>query len=157
MNIIMISAIKIYTLSSLLAKYYVPIMSKLLDYLTRLIFPCWFPHSIKVGKGVVLGYGGLSVVVHGDAVIGNNVHIDQCVTIGGNGTRPGVPVIEDNVYIGAGAKILGPVVIGNGSVIGANAVLLKDISPGSVAVGIPVWVIQSNIDRKQKLYGSAAK
>lgn len=111
----MISAIKIYTLSSLLAKYHVPVMPKLLDYLSRLIFACWFPHSIKAGKGVVLGYGGLSVVVHGDAVIGN------------------------------------------GSVIGANAIVLKDIPPGSVAVGIPARVIQSNIDSKQKLYGSAAK
>ena len=120
-----------------------------------MVFACWFPHTIKAGQGLVLGYGGLAIVVHADAVIGSNVHIDQCVTIGGNGITHGVPVIKDNVYIGAGAKILGPIVVGEGSIIGANAVVTKSIPPKSLAVGVPARVIESDININEKLHGTA--
>ena len=101
---------------------------------------------------MILGYGGLGVVIHSDAVIGDNVHIDQGVTIGGNGTVSGVPRIESNVYIGAGAKLLGPIKIGEGSVVGANAVVLRDIPPRSLVVGVPAKIIRSDIDIETFLY-----
>jgi serine O-acetyltransferase len=57
-----------------------------------------------------------------------------------------VPVIEDECFIGAGAKILGPVRIGTGSVIGANAVVIHDVPPHSVVVGVPARVIRKDIE-----------
>ena len=83
----------------------------------------WMPHP----------YG---IVVHSKSIIGNRVVLMQQVTIG---TRdPGVneaPVIEDDVYIGAGAKVLGGIRVGRGAIIGANAVVTRDVPAGATVVG----------------------
>lgn len=105
------------------------------------MFGCWVPGSASIGVGVILGYQGLGIVVHKNAVIGDNVHIDQGVTIGGNAKVVGVPVIEDEVYIGAGAKILGPIRIGTGARVGANAVVLCDVPAHATAIGIPARIV----------------
>lgn len=81
------------------------------------------------------------VVIHGDAKIGTGCMIMQQVTVGMIGTGQ-VPVIGNNVYIGAGAKVLGRVVIGDGARIGANAVILTDVPAGCTAVGIPARIIR---------------
>lgn len=75
------------------------------------------------------------IIIHTDAIIGENCIIMQQVTIGGamNG-GDGVPVIGDNVLIGAGAKIIGPIKVGNNVKIGANAVVVKDIPDNSTVV-----------------------
>ncbi len=75
------------------------------------------------------------VVIHPDAKIGVNCLIFQQVTIGSRGI-PGLPEIAARVDIGAGAKILGPVKIGYGARIGANAVVLHDVDGGATAVGV---------------------
>lgn len=113
-----------------------------LDYASRLLFCCWFPHDIRVGANLVLGYGGLGIVIHKDAVLGDNVHIDQHVTIGGTGTVSGVPRICSGVYIGAGAKVLGPILVGERAVIGANAVVLENVPCDAVVVGVPAKVVK---------------
>ena len=74
----------------------------------------------QIGESSELGYGGIAVVIHERAQIGRHVMISPCVTIGGRSGIPGVPIIEDDVFIGAGAKILGDVTIGRGATIGAN-------------------------------------
>lgn len=130
----------------------IPLLPDIIDYAIRLVFSCWLPHKVTAGNKLVLGYGGLGVVIHCDAVIGDNVHIDQGVTVGGNGTAYGVPQIESNVYIGAGAKILGPIRVGQGSVIGANAVVVHDVPPRSLVVGVPARVIRSDINIQTFLY-----
>lgn len=93
----------------------------------------------------MLGYGGLGVVIHKDAIIGNDCHIDQGVTIGGTGTKLGVPRLGDRVYIGAGAKILGDISVGDGATIGANAVVLTDVPPNGVAVGVPARLVKVRV------------
>lgn len=138
-----IGPVRLKRFAAQINRFGIPFVPKIVDYLTRLIFGCWFPHTVKCGENIILGYGGLGVVVHGASVIGNNVHIDQHVTIGGNGRVFGVPRIEDDVYIGAGAKILGPIVIGKGSIIGANSVVLKNVPPNSVVVGVPGRIVKS--------------
>ncbi len=95
------------------------------------------------GEGTVLGYGGLNVVVHPETRLGKRVLISQGVTIGGRAGKPGLPVIDDDVKIGAGAKILGPVHIGRGALIGANAVVVHDVRPYAVAVGIPAREVRN--------------
>ena len=103
----------------------------------RIFFGCVCPHTADVGRGVVLGYGGLGIVIHGQAVIGDRTEIGSGVVIGGNAAERGVPIVGADVYIGAGAKILGPVQIGDGAVIGANAVIISDVASGTVMVGVP--------------------
>ena len=80
--------------------------------------------------------------MHPDAVIGNNCKIGQNVTIGGRSGIMTLPVIEDDVEIGANALILGPVRVGQGSIIGAGSVVVKDVPPYSVVVGNPARVIK---------------
>jgi serine O-acetyltransferase len=113
----------------------------------RQFFACYIPYSASLGKNIILGYGGLGVVIHGRAVIGNDCHIDQNVTIGGTSKKYEVPVLGDNVYVGAGAKILGPITIGDNVVIGANAVVVNDIPSNSLAVGVPAKIIKSGIKK----------
>jgi serine O-acetyltransferase len=80
------------------------------------------------------------VIIHGDAVVGKNCMIMQQVTIGMIGAGE-VPRVGNDVYIGAGAKIIGAVTIGDGSRVGANAVVLRDIPPNHTAVGNPARLI----------------
>ena len=78
-------------------------------------------------------------------VIGKNVNLSQGVTIGqkNGGSREGVPVIGDAVYIAAGAKVIGKCRIGNRAVIGANAVVTSDVCENSVVVGCPAKVVSN--------------
>jgi serine O-acetyltransferase len=96
-----------------------------------------------IGENVFIDHG-IGVVIGETTIIGNNVTIYQGVTLGGVSLNPGKrhPTIEDDVTIGAGAKILGNIVIGKGSRIGANSVVVKDVPPYSTVVGIPGKVIK---------------
>jgi serine O-acetyltransferase len=122
-----------------------PALASLVDYFVRWFYGCWCPHTVQIGKGSSLGYGGLGCVIHGDSVIGRNVHIGANVLLGGDGRRQGVPVIEDDVFIGFGAVLMGSITVGKGSVVGANTVVTKDIPPGSVVVGSSARVIGRDI------------
>jgi serine O-acetyltransferase len=89
-------------------------------------------------------------VVHGASVIGDDVVLRQGVTLGMRDMTSvnSAPNIGSNVDIGAGAKILGPVHVGNGAAIGANAVVLEDVPPGGLAVGVPARVIDASKRKK---------
>jgi len=95
-----------------------------------------------IGEGLYLGHGG-SIYIGGSAVLGKNCNISQEVTIGiaGRGDRRGTPKIGDRIYIGAGAKLFGPIQIGIDVAIGANAVVTKSLPDRAVAVGIPARII----------------
>lgn len=95
------------------------------------------PYEADIGKGTVIGYQGLGVVIHKRAVIGRNCSIGQNVTIGGGARIPGVPTIGDNVHIGAGAVVVGGIHIGDNARIGANSFVNSDIPANCVAVGAP--------------------
>ena len=94
-----------------------------------------------IGKGLVIDHG-TGVVIGETAEIGDNCTLYQGVTLGGTGKDLGKrhPTLGNNVLIGAGAKVLGPIVIEDNSKIAANAVVLKDIPQNSTAVGIPARV-----------------
>jgi serine O-acetyltransferase len=104
---------------------------------TRVIFSAHLPPEAEIGEGTELGYGGIGVIVHKEAVIGRNCLLSPGVVIGGRSGLPGAPVLEDDVLVGVGAKILGPIRIGAGAKVGANAVVLEDVAPGDTVVGIP--------------------
>lgn len=131
----------IYYLAHRLFYWNVPVLPKILIWVNRLTFGCYLPPEAKLGRRCRLSYGGAGVVVHRRALIGNDVVISQGVTIGGHSGHYEVPVIEDNVYIGAGAKVLGPIRVGANAIIGANAVVLQDVPPRCRAVGIPARIL----------------
>jgi len=97
--------------------------------------------AAKIGKRLFIDHG-TGVVIGETVEIGNDVLIYHGVTLGGTGKEHGKrhPTIRNYVSIGAGAKILGPIIIGEGSKIGANAVVLRDVPPHSTAVGIPAVI-----------------
>jgi serine O-acetyltransferase len=100
--------------------------------------------GIEIGKDVTLGEGvvfvhTLGTVIGGDACVGDRVVIMGGVTIG-TAKDNGYPRIGHDVTIGAGARILGPITVGDGAVIGANAVVLTDVPPGALAVGVPAVI-----------------
>jgi serine O-acetyltransferase len=97
------------------------------------------PLMTKIGGGLLLPHPN-GIVIHPDVVVGANCLIFQQVTLG-MGSLPGVPTIGNHVDIGAGAKILGGVMVGDGARIGANSVVLSDIPPGATAVGSPARVL----------------
>jgi serine O-acetyltransferase len=99
------------------------------------------PYSAIVGRGVVIEHQSC-IVIHGSAVIGDGCIIRQGVTVGNRYVEKPLeaPVLGKNVNVGAGAKILGKVVIGDGAQIGANAVVLCDVPAGAIAVGIPARI-----------------
>lgn len=139
--------VKLHKIIYLLKQMGIPIIPLLLNKLfIRLLFGCQIGTGTKVGKNLHLGYGGLGVVIHERAVIGDNVRIGTNVTIGGTTKKWDVPVIGNNTMISTGAKILGPITIGSNCVIGANAVVLESIPDNCVAVGVPAKVIKENID-----------
>jgi serine O-acetyltransferase len=95
----------------------------------------------NIGGGLVLPHPN-GIIIHPDTIVGPNCRIFQQVTMG-TGSRPGLPVIGAHVDIGAGAKILGGVKIGDFAIIGANAVVISDVPAGATAVGVPA-VIKTN-------------
>ncbi len=102
--------------------------------------------NLNVGPGLRL-YHGVALVVNDGVLIGSNVVLRHSTTIGvktlNDGSNSAAPIIGDNVDIGAHVVIIGPVVIGNGAVIGAGSVVVKDVPPYSVVVGNPAKVIRS--------------
>jgi serine O-acetyltransferase len=93
----------------------------------------------NIGGGLLLPHPN-GVVIHGSAVIGNNCRIMQQVTIG-QLAADDVPKIGNGVYIGAGAKVLGPIVVGDHAAIGANSVVLIDVPRAATAVGVPARLL----------------
>ena len=134
-----------YRLANFLYNYHIPILPKLIYYLQYILFNCSVPPSCIIGKGTKFGYGGIAVVIHARAVIGNNCIIGQCCTIGGKSKHYNVPRIGNNVHISTGAKILGPITIGDNVIVGANAVVVKDVPANCIVAGVPAKIIRSNI------------
>jgi serine O-acetyltransferase len=99
--------------------------------------------SARIGRRLVIEHSG-AIVIHGNAELGDDCIIRQGVTIGNKSLDDplGAPVIGHRVNIGAGAKILGRVRVGDDAVIGANAVVVKDVPAGAVAVGVPARVLR---------------
>ena len=97
------------------------------------------PFSASAGPRLVLPHGGRGVVLHPTVRIGSGVTLYHQVTIGVRDVDQGGSV-GDDVLIGAGAKILGAVHVGDGARVGANAVVLTDVPPGATAVGIPATI-----------------
>ena len=115
-----------------------PVAPRALAYASRSLTGIEIHPAATVGDGLFIDHG-MGVVIGETAEIGENVTIYQGVTLGGTGFATGKrhPTVEDNVTIGSGAKLLGPITIGHGAKIGANAVVIHDVPPNSTVVGNP--------------------
>ncbi|WP_165067537.1 serine O-acetyltransferase [Paludisphaera rhizosphaerae] len=102
---------------------------------------CMLLHAGSIGPGLVLQHG-IGAVIVADK-IGSGCWINQQVTLG-VGPKPGFPTLGDEVGVGAGAKVLGGVVVGDRARIGANAVVVKDVPPDVTVVGVPAYIVRRN-------------
>ena len=96
------------------------------------------PLNCIIGGGLLIPHPN-GIVIHAGAEIGPNCLLFQQVTIGA--TEAGIPRLGGHVDVGAGAKLIGPIVIGNHAKIGANAVVTRDVPPAATAVGIPARIV----------------
>lgn len=109
-------------------RHRIPLVCKLL----QLLLNCDIYGPVRADTRMPHPYG---IIIHGSSRIGAKVLIMQQVTIGAKDAGNAAPTIEDDVVLGAGAKILGGITVGRGAVVGANAVVTKDVPPGAVVVG----------------------
>ncbi|MHC8321508.1 serine O-acetyltransferase [Pseudomonas sp. GB2N2] len=140
------NAVKLYRIGNWFYKRRVPIVPSIVRNVIFLLFNSYIPVSATIGKGSVFAYGAIGVVVHANARVGSGCVLGQGITIGAaegyvSNEVNKCPVIGDNCYIGAGAKIIGDIKIGNNCQIGASAVVLTDVPDNSIVVGIPARVV----------------
>ena len=116
----------------------VPLLPRLIAGLARSVTGIEIHPAARIGDGFFIDHG-MGVVVGETAEIGNDVTVYQGVTLGGTGFATGKrhPTVQDNVTIGSGAKLLGPITVGHGAKIGANSVVIHDVPPNSTVVGNP--------------------
>lgn len=119
-------------------------------HLTRFLTGIEIHPAARIGSGFFIDHG-MGVVIGETAEIGHNVTLYHGVTLGGVSLEKGKrhPTLEDNVVVGAGAKVLGAITIGKGSRIGANAVVVRDVPPDSVVVGVPGQIVKRSISHKE--------
>jgi len=117
-------------------------LQRLAWYFTNIVFPSDVDTTARFGPGLHVPHP-TGIVIGAGSRVGANVTILQHVTLGQahRGSRE-APTIQDGVEIGVGACVLGPVTIGASAVIGANSVVLRDVAPGAVAVGVPARELQ---------------
>ncbi|MBI1774619.1 MAG: serine O-acetyltransferase [Proteobacteria bacterium] len=114
------------------------LMAACIAYIGRIISGIEIHPGARIGRRLFIDHG-LGVVIGETGEIGDDVTLYQGVTLGGTALHKGKrhPTLEDGVIVGAGAKVLGPITVGAGARVGANAVVLKDVPPGVTMVGIP--------------------
>jgi serine O-acetyltransferase len=133
-----VHAVLAYRLAHTLHGASVPLVPRVIATISRSVTGIEIHPAAKIGHGFFIDHG-MGVVIGETAEIGENVTLYQGVTLGGTGFRTGKrhPTVQDNVTIGSGAKLLGPIMVGHGSKIGANTVVIHDVPPNSTVVGNP--------------------
>jgi len=133
-----VQALLLHRVSHALHQAGVPLLPRLLAYATTSVTGVEIHPAARIGRGLFIDHGA-GVVIGETAEVGDDVTIYQGVTLGGTGFARGKrhPTVGDEVMIGAGAKLLGPIEVGGRSKIGANSVVIHDVPPNSTVVGNP--------------------
>ncbi|HXR29582.1 MAG TPA: serine O-acetyltransferase [Solirubrobacterales bacterium] len=133
-----VQALLAHRLAHALLEAGVPIVPRVLAYLTRSVTGVEIHPAAKIGPELFIDHGS-GVVIGETTEIGACVTLYQGVTLGGTGFQRGKrhPTLGDNVTVGSGAKLLGPIAVGDGAKIGANTVVIEDVPPGATVVGNP--------------------
>jgi serine O-acetyltransferase len=121
----------------------VPVAPRAIAYVSRLVTGVEIHPAANIGDGLFIDHG-MGVVIGETADIGDDVTLYQGVTLGGTGFATGKrhPTVGDNVTVGSGAKLLGPIEVGHGAKVGANSVVITDVPPNSTVVGNPGHVVR---------------
>ncbi len=133
-----VHAILSHRISHALHAAEVPVVPRFLSNVTRIATGIEIHPAAKIGSDFFVDHG-TGVVIGETAEIGDRVTLYQGVTLGGTGFAAGKrhPTVEDNVTIGSGAKLLGPITVGHGAKVGANSVVIHDVPPNATVVGNP--------------------
>lgn len=131
-------AIVIHRITHALRRFKVPFLPRFLSQMGKSITGIEIHPGATIGKNLFIDHG-MGVVIGETTIIGDNVTLFQGVTLGGTGKEKGKrhPTLGDNIVVGAGAKVLGNIVIGDNVSVGANAVVIRDVPPNSTVVGVP--------------------
>ncbi|ARV13816.1 serine O-acetyltransferase [Polaribacter sp. SA4-12] len=145
-------ALFVYRSSNYIYKSKLPSIIKKPLLLVSIIFQKWIeivsgisiPYSCSIGHSFYIGHFG-GIIINSNAIIGNNCNISQGVTIGvsGRGNKRGVPVLDDNIYIGANSVLAGNIKIGSNCVIAANSLIIDNIEKNSTVIGVPAKIINN--------------
>ena len=141
-------ALLAYRLAHWLKGHRVPFLPRAISQLARWLTGIEIHPSAKIGERFFIDHG-MGVVIGETAEVGDNVTLFQGVTLGGTGKERGKrhPTLGSHVVVGAGAKILGGITIGDNVKIGANSVVLKSVPPNSTVIGVPARIIKSQGER----------
>lgn len=126
-------------------------LARVLSHFTRWMTGIEIHPGAKIGRRVFIDHG-MGVVIGETAEIGDDCTLYHGVTLGGTSWNKGKrhPSLGSRVVVGAGAKILGPILIGDGAKIGSNAVVVKEVPPGATAVGIPARIIEDAHEQRRE-------
>ena len=132
-----------YRIAHFFCRIHFKFIARLLSQIAKFLTGIEIHPAAKIGKGLFIDHGS-GVVIGETAEVGDNCTIYQGVTLGGTGKDKGKrhPTLGNNVMVGSGAKVLGPLKIGDNVKIAANAVVLQDIPSDSTAVGVPARVVK---------------
>ena len=138
-------ALVLHRISHKLWKYKLPLLPRVLSQITRNITGIEIHPGAKIGKGVFIDHG-MGVVIGETTQIGDRCLLYQGVTLGGTGKDSGKrhPTLQENVVVGAGAKVLGAIEIGSNTRIGAGSVVVKNVEKNCTVVGIPGRVVHQS-------------
>ena len=138
-------ALVMHRISHKLWKYKIPLLPRVLSQFTRTITGIEIHPGAKIGRGVFIDHG-MGVVIGETSEIGDRCLLYQGVTLGGTGKDSGKrhPTLQENVVVGAGAKVLGAISIGSNTRIGAGSVVVKNVERDSTVVGIPGRVVHQS-------------
>ena len=141
-------AIVLHRVNHLLWKAGIPVLPRFFSQIARWLTGIEIHPAAKIGPGLVIDHG-MGVVIGETAEIGKKCLLYQNVTLGGTGKEKGKrhPTLRDNVIVGAGAKVLGAITIGNNVIIGANSVILKPVPDNAICVGVPGRITRKKIVR----------
>ena len=133
-----VHAILAHRISHALHSAEIPVVPRLISNTTRVVTGIEIHPAAQIGSDFFVDHG-TGVVIGETAEIGDRVTLFQGVTLGGTGFASGKrhPTVEDNVTIGSGAKLLGPITVGHGAKVGANSVVIHDVPPNATVVGNP--------------------
>ena len=136
-------AILFYRITHVLYRLRIPIIPRLICMLTRILTGVEIHPGAKIGPGFFIDHG-MGVVIGETSEIGENVTLFQDVTLGGTGKEKGKrhPTLCDNVVVGAGAKLLGNIRIGENSRVGAGSVVVQSVPPNCTVVGVPAEIVR---------------
>ena len=139
-------ALLAYRCAHKLTKWHIPFIPRLISQLARFLTGIEIHPRAKIGKNFFIDHG-MGVVIGETAVIGDDVLIYQGVTLGGTGKDTGKrhPTVGNSVTIGAGAKVLGNITIGDFTNIGAGSVVVDDVPEHSTVVGIPGRIVRQRV------------